>query len=508
MTKYAELKKDSVKTVFTAENSVEITSTAKVIDNGDKGIQNIKALVYVPQDGELELGSLGLRVFDESKNLWTVLQKDIDFTVVYRGITDFEGRGQYSEYLIEKKSGSELYETGINLYNKDKLEVKYEVSLPYGTSFLVTRVSGYNYYEDKIIFEDIEIPIRRELDEGLLTINEYNWFQGSAVVGRPVPMKKIIEIFNPGSLPVEYKFTTEVFEDTISSYVYDGDYKERLTISRDRFVSVSFVARVGPGETKNYTLVANTPPVIEINRNLTSKKLNEVDVEFLYTSLVKNFAEENYQNVSFIFPIEKEKIVSVTTDSLPVTYTESTRGITIDIPYMKTGSSLTLFIDFITKLPLLITTSDNLQYECSGIAYLNITVIPSENETNSYIETEVIGPQPVMNTRYLNIRKLDSIEPWQDIQIPMEIDISNFPDGVYYVRTTMKKDFIKLASDEIEFTVECPIRNIMLNSNLILLIIIPLAIIIIVYVIVRVRRKRFIQRGIGDLRERLRELGV
>ena len=506
---HAEIVKESVQTVFLTANSIEVTSVAKIIDYGGKGIQNVKVLVYTPNDAVTDMESFIFRIYDASQGLWIDYEKDVDFVIEYRGVTDFEGLGAYSEFLIKKKERGEIYETGIDLSNNDKVEIKYETTIPYGTWFFITRVSGYNYYTDKIVFEDIEIPVRRELDEEVLVIKEGAWVQGNAIVGRPVPWTKTIQISNPGQIPIEYRITSGVFHDTLSAYIIYDDQKEKLSISKDGHVIVDWVARIGPEETNNYTLLMHTPPVIEIDRNLSSNKLNETDVEFLFTSVIQNFGEEAYVNVTTLFPIEREKIISVKTDKgVALEYVEGQRGIDIIIPVMQPNETMTIYIDFISKLPIIITRPNALQYECSEYAFINITLIPSENETHVYLEVELIGPKPLHISRYADIITLYSLEPWKDIELYFQIDLSFLPDGEYKLKTTLKKGFLPLVTDEFEFDVNCPIRNILLNAETIVVIVISGALVLVAYVIVRVKRKRGFQRGIEDLRGRLKDLGI
>ena len=135
-------------------------------------------------------------------------------------------------------------------------------------------------------------------------------------------------------------------------------------------------------------------------------------------------------------------------------------------------------------------------------------IVPSEKEINSYLEIEVVGPEPTFNSRYSNIRKLAKVRADQEIQVPFEIDISTMPDGKYFVIANMKKDFITLTSDRVDFTVDCPVRNIMLTSDIATLIAIALGILIVIYLVVRARRKRYFERGVGTLRQRVKRLGI
>jgi hypothetical protein len=503
----AEIVKDSVQTTFKGINSVKVESVAKVIDSGDKGIQDMKALVYVPSEAVVDMNTFTVSVFDSSRGMTTVLRDGVDITIRHRGIVDFRGK-KYSEYLLEKKSDSDLYDTGIDLYNNDKLTVSYETTTPYGTWMFVTRVSGYNYYEDKIVIEDIEIPVRRELDEKVLSVKQSGWVQGEALVGKPVPWTRTVDVSNPGRVPIEYKIVSDVFYDTLSAYVTDGSYRERLDISKDEFIGVSWTVKVRPGETRRYVLVANTPPVLEIGRNLSSNELNDADVEFFFTSVIRNFAEESYENVTFSFPIAREKIKSVKSDKGPVSFREDAKGITVDIPSMQQNETMTIYIDFISRLPVLITRPSAIQYECSDLAIVNVTLIPSENDTLIYLETDLAGPEPDLTSRYVNLRNLYSIEPFKNVEESFVMDISSLPDGKYIFKATLKKDFIPLTSDDVEIYVHCPARNLLLNAETVLLIAVCAAVAAVAYIIIRNRRKRGFSRDVQDLKEKLKAFGI
>ena len=174
---------------------------------------------------------------------------------------------------------------------------------------------------------------------------------------------------------------------------------------------------------------------------------------------------------------------------------------------MRPNETLTVYIDFISKLPVMISRPSALQYECVDVAYINVTVIPSENETDVYLETELSGPEPYMVSRYADIKEL-SLEPWKDVEHSFMIDVSSLPNGNYYFRATLKKGFLPLKEDGLVFEIKCPTRYIILNADAVLLILVAGVVMLVAYVIVRFRRKRGFERSIEELRNRLRELGI
>jgi hypothetical protein len=118
------------------------------------------------------------------------------------------------------------------------------------------------------------------------------------------------------------------------------------------------------------------------------------------------------------------------------------------------------------------------------------------------------GPAPGLTSRYVNLRNLYSTEPMKSVEESFVVDISSLPDGKYFFKATLKKDFIPLTSDEVEIYIHCPVRNILLSAETVLLIGVCVAAIAIAYIILRNRRKRGFSREVQELRGKLKDLGI
>ncbi|MCX6814626.1 MAG: hypothetical protein NTY20_03190 [Candidatus Aenigmarchaeota archaeon] len=501
---YADIVKESADAYFVTANIVRVIVIAGVIDSGDKGIKDVKVLAYVPKDASLDTSSAALRIYRNSTRTWEELALDKDFMVVDRGLTKI-GKDEYREYLIKKVTpAGSVFEQTIDMRNGDKIEVNYKVSIPFGTSYLLTRIFGYNYYQDKLIFEDAYTPVRRELSQlERLQIEEDEWFQGEALVGRPVKWTKFFRIYNPNNVSVEEVIATKVFQDSLNVELAEAGLPERtkLQLRGGNETLVNWYARLGGNERKTYMIEADTPPVLETRREITVLESNRTSIRIIVNMTMENFARERYSNVTLLFPVKKEKIIMISDPT--VTIEEFQDNVKIIMPGFNGLEVRSLSIMYVETPPMLATTLNAIKFSCSDSAKVTIIVVPSEAELDSYIETEVVGPEPNLITSHVEIVDLKGAKPYQEIRIPIRISLSSFPSGKYFVYTKFNRNFVTILSDKKEFTIDCPGRDLKSVSWMLVL---AASFLIVGFLAIRVYRKRSYEKELAELRKKVKEI--
>ena len=501
---YADIVKEDADAYFVAANMVKVIVSAGVIDSGGKGIKDVKILAYVPEGSELDASSATLRIYRNSTGRWENLANDRDFTVTDRGLTTI-GSAAYREYLIKRATPpGALFESTIDMRNGDRIEVSYRTTVPFGTSYLLTRIFGYNYYEDKTIFEDAYIPVRREAGKlESLQIEESEWMQQEASVGKPVKWIKTFRIYNPNNVSVEEVVSTGVFQDSLTVEILEAGKTERtgLQLRGGNETLVNWYARMGGNRRKTYILEASTPPVLETKREIEVIESNRTAIRIIANITLENFARERYANVSFPFPVKRENILMIS-DPL-VSIEDSAQGIRISIPAMSALETRGISIIYTETPPVMATTLDSLKYGCADSALLTVLVVPSESETNAYIETQIVGPEPYLITSHAELVDLSGAEPYEEVRIPLRISLESFPSGKYFVHTRLNKDFLTILSDTREFEIDCPGKDLMSLSWIFILV---ASILIVALLGIRVYRKRSYEKELSGLKKRMKEI--
>jgi hypothetical protein len=502
---YAGIVKESSDAYFVAANMVKVVMIAGVVDSGDKGIKDVKVLAYAPSGAELDPDSVTLRLDRNSTGAWEELALDRDFTIVDRGMTNI-GKTEYREYLIKMKTpeGS-LSERAIDMRNRDRIEVTYRTAVPFGTSLLLTRLFGYNYYEDKLIFEDAYIPVRREIGQiERLQMEESEWMQGEAVVGKPVKWTKTFRVYNPNNVSVEEAALTGVFQDSLDVQIGEAGSQEKAKLSlrgEGKDVLVNWYARMAAKERKTYILEANTPPTLETKRETEAIETNRTAIRLIVNMTLENFAKETYSNLTIPFPVRKEKILMVSDSSLLIE--EDGDGVKLVMPGINGFEVKNIYIMYIETPPMMATALNAIKYTCTDSATLSILIVPTESEMDSYIETEVVGPEPNMITSHAEIMDLRGAVPYQEIKNSIRISLSSFPSGNYFVLTKFNKNFATILSDKKEFSIDCLGRDLKSISWIFVL---AASLAIVGVLGLRVYRKRSYGRELADLRKKVKDI--
>ncbi len=503
---YAAIEKELSEIRFITPDYVEINVTDRVIDTGNKGVKDIKAMIYIPYDGSLDTDEVYISLFHSSIGLREEWVKDRDFTITNTGVKTI-GDYKYTEYMIEKKSTGVPYEETLTLFDGDRIKISFRSKIPVGTNYILTRVFGYNYYEDKLMFEDVYTPVRREGVISRLEITEEPWIQGKAIVGKPVVWRKELVVYNPNNMTVKEVVSTPVFKDAMSVYLLEyGDgvpKRTRLKLKSDTETYVDWIADIYAFETKIYAIEVTTPPVLETKEILDVLQSNETVVIFSLNITLVNFALEDYYNVSFFLPISADNIITIQEDGNLVNFTGSEEETEILFDFFAANETKLIYLVYEETPPIMIATLEILKYQCPDSVSGDIFIIPAEREKGAYLEMEVMGPDPDLKTIYADLILLGELREFEERRVPIRFSTSSLGSGRYIIYTKFKKDFSTILSYQRDFVIDCPEREL-ITISWIMFAVIGGA--LVAFLLFRIYRKKTYKKEIRELKRRIRKI--
>ena len=417
-------------------NIASVKVVYKIYDTGNKGLRNAGLMMLIPEGGELIKEKTDLDIFTNGE--WKKLNQLTDYKISYIGLVSV-GDKKYNQYNIE-------FPNGLTLYNQEKVKIKYETTLSYGLNELITKASGYNYYRDKIISEEVHSLIRIDVKLSKFQYKMGEWEQEAAEVGKPVRWLKEIHLKNPNNISAEDIISVKVFKDTISAYIIDNGVNRKIEITPDSMAVAT--VKMGPGEERTLYLQIFTPPVLETSKKIEPIFSNKTIVVFDMNVSVKNFAKENYNKVVYILPYPSENIIKYS----GIKGIESGNTTKLVLGYMISDSEKEFYLRYMQKPPVLIVTTNGFNFTNMNNLLARILVIPTEKEEKGYVETEIIGPEPKLRTMYADIISVNG-EAGSMNEFNRTVNLKNFPRGEYILLTNFKKDFVTILTDKKVFHV-------------------------------------------------------
>ena len=350
-------------------------------------------------------------------------------------------------------------------------------------------ISLTRYGAIRIIVPEKQLPLIISEDEELALAK-------TIFVGKPAVFRKSVTIYNPNNRPTKSQFRTEIFKDAVSTYVtYYTLYGESLKESPqvdivDNRMYAYWETTINPHESRTYEIRVLTPPVIEVDRDVTVlEKLENKHVKLEADIVLKNFAEEKYPGVRMHVPILSKNIYSVK-DSLgnPLDYVGDSGATTIHLPAFDKTSVQAIKITYKESYPTIIITPDRTRYDSGQVSSLEILVINGgEKIEDPYFEAEIYTEQ--LDLVYADILKLgNSLEPLEKTSLFTKWKIPlNAPTGKYIANVRFREDFATISESSINFYV---LGNRSSDTNNLALIILILAGAAIIYILYKRHAKK------------------
>jgi hypothetical protein len=389
----------------------------------------------VPEESELDAGRLKMILTRQSS------KTELKANIRDNGLKAI-GSKIYKEYMLQMPAS--LTES-IVFFNDDLINVQYYTELPIGTSTIITRAYGYNYYTDTYFFEDAKTVVRREnwmLKS--LSFKESAWDNRGVIVGVPVKWLKSLEVRNPNEKPVRHLYSSRAFINMLSSHVKLSNNLTTYDIdsSADKG-KIEFLIDIPEKGYQTYFLDAVTAPVLEIKRETQIIAVSNDSITFNTLITLQNFADIAYQNISFEFSASQALECNCN-------FSYGNNSIQILIPSMKAGERVLINLTSREKPPQVIINTDKLNYTCNENLVANIIVIP--NQTRGYMEVELLGPDDSMNSLYADIIEIGTDPKNTNLTIPsLKCATGNYTLYVFY-----KSNFQTILVSRQDLSIICP----------------------------------------------------
>jgi len=497
---FIDIVKEFADLVFVTPFLVEADTSFVIMDTGTKGVKDVSLSVLVPYDGNLETDRMGLSIYRKATGETEGLVMGSDYMVTDKGLVG-TGDEQYREYLITRMPAEgEIYAGGWSLASGDRIMLGYRAKVPFGTHYMLTRVSGYDYYRDMTVVEDAYMMFRRELELKRLEVSEGEFRQEKAVIDRPVTWVKRITVSNPNSLETDDIIESGIFPDTISAYlVTDDGSKETLELESNKETYVSWRASLSANGTRTYFLNVVTPPVLETDRVADILDSNKTLARIMINSTLENFAAENYTDLSFFFEGRNLEVISVEggeyllhNDSLEVTF-----------PSIRAGEKRSIIIVYKEIPPILILLLDKAKYQRGQDVEGTMIFVPGESSGGGYLEYEVSGPDRKPEAVYLDIISTPGLSAGNETRVIRKMVTWNKYSGKYTAYAKYRKEFATILFAEEEFEIEPPELEVIPINPLVL---VGIALAAVAYLVVRIYRGKTYKEEVGKLRKEIEKL--
>jgi len=419
---------------FITESVLLNNITYRIIDTGGKGMRDPVFFIYTPENSKVDSDSI---VAALSRNGSLV---NLKIEIGDNG-AKIIGNESYKEYSV--KVVSSTGET-FAFYNNDIVNIRYYADLPFGTSKLITRAYGYNYYADTFFFEDVFTSARREnwMLKSLI-LKESPWETLGVNVGLPVKWIKTIEVRNPNEKSVRSRYSSKGPDGMLNAHVkLSVNSSTTDAESSENNGQTEFIVDIPAKEYYTYILGASTPPVLETKRESDMIDIKNNLITFNTLITLQNFWNESYENVTLSLPYSEVL-------SCNYNYTTSGNNLNIMIPIMKGGEIVVINLTTNERPPQLILNTDKLKYQCAEKVQARLIAVP--NQTQGHLEIELDGPDNSTNNLYPDIISLDGIQR-TNITIPLITSLS----GNYTLYAFYRSDFQTILVSKENVEIECP----------------------------------------------------
>ncbi len=418
---------------FITNSLIKNDISFKILDTGTKGIRDPIFFIYMPEKSNIYSDQVEVFLLRNNKKE----KLNVEIKKIYNKTI---GGKSYTEYTVQKITGST--ETFI-LYDQDIITISYRAYIPLGTSEIITRLYGHNYYDDIYMFEDAITKMRREYWKlQNLEIKQSGFETNKIFVGKPVEWIKTIEIYNPNEMAVKEMYTSNILSDRLNSKVKES--KEGNTydipIENEEKDSLDFLIDIKGKERVIYFIFATTSPILETKREINILEITNASVKLNLKIMIKNLGKYDYEESYLRLPIQ-----NILDCNLNYSYVNGQTE--IEILNMSSFEEKTIELTYEEKPPVLKIYLDKSEY--NNEENMNLTIIVVQADKKGYIELEITGPENNRNTVYADLIHLDTTNEKINIELPL----NEYLKGDYILSAYYKSDFQQILIEKLEISV-------------------------------------------------------
>ena len=423
-------------------------------DGTGNGIPGIKFIDYIPNwtmNLSQYVGNVTVQFCETGCTTWT---EGTEYNITDNGTHTLPDGALVHAFEFINATGDGTW----NLTDGQFINVTYQIDvIDSGLYVLPVIISAFDpatgetfdtaaYGIIKVIVPEPSVPL--QTTEGDLELAK------RVVVGKPVLWVKEFEVYNPNPRAINSRFETIVFNDVMDGYVsYYNEQGEKIELAVG-FADSEYGRLmywddiINPLETRAYELRVLTPPVLEIDRDIeVLEKLENRMVKLKMDIYLKNFAEEEYDNIILNLPISYQNIFEVRDafgNQMAFTGGADTSSITID--RLEPDGLKTVIVIYKESYPTIIITPDRDRYDLNAPVNLEILIINGGDKIEyPYIEIEIYTPQ--MDVMFTTIEKLEEMEPLEKTEMYEKFVIPAYaPGGMYLASARFRENFVTLAS--------------------------------------------------------------
>jgi len=446
-------------------NNISVLIYINVSDVAGGGISGIYFADYVPAGTSFDRTIPEFRFYNASEDTWYLWSVDTEYNLTNQSTSTLPDGVLVETWLYNATLPySSATSPGWTLQDGDTLVVNYTVNVTdEGLYTLPTIISAFDPNTGESVGTTAFAAIVVSLPESMnaLTISEKELELSQFVtINQPARWRKEFQVFNPNSRRVSGNFKTEIFRDTIDVSVsysrrgaevpvpfsYETDGNKRY---------LSWESDIGAFETRDFTIRAYTPPVIETDKQIVGEveKVDENTVRIVLDMFFKNTAGEDYDNVRIYMPTEVHKIESITEKGRNLDYWGSGNTTVIEIKDFKAGELKAVRVVYLGSFPIVIVKTDRDEYETGMPVGMTVLIINGGRGVDKpYIETEVYSEfGDLVRTTVEQGRSLSPLEKdehHQKFTIP-----HGSPTGSYLANIRFREDYAIIGTGSTSFFV-------------------------------------------------------
>ena len=407
--------------------------------------------------------SVGMRVVGQATGLTITVKGGIldlyDITLIHDDVP------QSINYTLFRGSDYYMFKPSVELVNGDEVIIDFKAILGFGTHDIIVE------FDSAESSHTIESGVRIEQGFKPLVVNQSDWIQGSALIGRPVPWISIVDVFNINEFGHESLVNVSLLPD--SSNIRVNDQLIDFSINGlNAYWRASLVSQ----ESKRYAVTAQTPPVIKESQTISLLETSGDDYLIRTNLTFVNLALIDYSDVSYDFNIRFNNIVNVSCNQC--NWFEINDFLRVSFPLINDSSQVNLVIDYWDKPPLFTLLPNARGFDQDSVIKLDLFLVPNQLIEGFNLELEVLAPNGELV--FADLLSFDGLSPTDVFNHSLNFSINNAPSGNYTINANSRVglEVIALAS---EWFVVSPSESLVDELALIL------TVIIIFLIIVRLR---------------------
>lgn len=482
-------------------DATDMTASFEILDSGIKGVGDVYALITLPEGSDIDTENISVSIYNPLTERLILYRSEkllIRTDPLSKNVTRYSIRIKSDEWTSEEKK--------LHLKNKDLYTIIYSAKLPLGSNKITTRLTGFNYYTDKEISEDIDQYIRVAKEHGYvspLEIKESGIWPQQNIVGKPPLWIKTVDVYNPNGVSVQHEFETSLFPQVMAVHITYGGNDLGSHILKDRLIDAIWTDVIGPRARKTYVVYITTPPVLIAEEKYSIENLRADEIIFITNITLLNPSDIDYENITLIYPAPSQRMLSIAENNKPMEYVAEKDRLWTSIPSLKKRGNTTLVLSYVMSPPVLLISTDKPVYSPGEFVNITVTFIPHEHMSSSFIQLEVLDITHGNETIYADVAELNGLDKNKPEMLTRSFIVPAASKGVCAVNAKASLNpFLEIKASG-TFSIE---SNLLMAQKISIYLFTILALLIICILAARLYRRKEFEEELKSLKKRVRHI--